>query len=48
MTTQDVQSLGLIVAPLVPGQFVAVVGAHGIARISDKAISMRDRLAPSK
>lgn len=47
MTTQDMQSLKLIVTSLVLGQFVAVVGSRGIARISGKAISMQDRSALS-
>lgn len=47
MTTQDMQSLKLIVTSLVLGQFVAVVGSHGIACISGKAISMQDRSALS-
>lgn len=52
MTTQDMQSLKLIVTKLIVtslvlGQFVAVVGSHGIACISGKAISMQDRSALS-
>ena len=46
MTSQDVQSRGLIVAPLVLGQFVAWAGFTGL-RVSGRATSMRNRSAPS-